>query len=130
MDYQTSPTFDGRQDVSHSHFCQSRSSTSSTSSSSSYCKVSSPYLNSSGSSVRHSSTSSSESSGAPARCSCREVRSPCREVRSEVRSPSPSLVKPVLRKGEAVDIADIEGERETVYFSYDVITKKLILRGC
>ena len=106
MDYPTSPTFDSRADGahSHSHYCQSRSSTSSTSSSSSKCSVdvrncSKLHLNSTGSSVRHSSTSSSESG--PGRCYCREVR-----------TPSPAPAKPVLRKGEAVDLADIEGETQ------------------
>ena len=109
MDYPTSPTFDSRADGahSHSHYCQSRSSTSSTSSSSSKCsvdvrncsKLHSSHLNSTGSSVRHSSTSSSESG--PGRCYCREVR-----------TPSPAPAKPVLRKGEAVDLADIEGETQ------------------
>lgn len=125
MDYPTSPHFDSRLEgtVSQlSSYSKSRSSSSSTSSSSSHRRVRSPPE----SGGRHSSSSSNE--GYPQhpsydhhhhkhlRCNCKNSRSESSTVPSDttrVRYDNmrpESVARPVLRKGDAVDLGELEGK--------------------
>ena len=123
MDYPTSPHFDSRLDgtVSQlSSYSKSRSSSSSTSSSS-HRRLRSPPE----SGGRHSSSSSNESyqqhppsdhhHNKQLRCHCKNSRPESSNVQSDtsrlrVENMRPeSVSRPILRKGDAVDLGELEG---------------------